>query len=61
MEQGARAVDAVFLACIKKMMKKGNVSLRNGNGVREKKIGRDLVPIRCLGINGQIWFEVASV
>ena len=46
-----------FLACIKKMMKKGNVCLRNGNGVREKKIGRDLVPIW----SRQIWFEVASV
>ena len=25
------------------------------------RIGHDLVPIRCLGIDGQIWFETASV
>ena len=42
-------------------MKERSVSLRNDDGVREKGIGHDLVPIGCLGIDRQIWFETASV
>ena len=42
-------------------MKERGVSLRNGDGVREKGIGHDLVPIGYLDIDRQIWFETALV
>ena len=35
--------------------------MRNGDGVREKGIGHDLVLIGCLGIDRHIWFETALV
>jgi len=42
-------------------MRGRNISLENGDGLQEKRIGHDLVPIGCLGIDRQIWFETASV
>ena len=42
-------------------MRGRNISLENGDGVQEKRIGHDLVTIGCLGIDRQIWFETASV
>ena len=42
-------------------MKERSVSLRNGDGVWEKGNSHDLVPIGCLGIDRQIWFETALV
>ena len=42
-------------------MKERSVSLRNGDDVQEKGISHDLVPIGCLGIDRQVWFETALV
>ena len=33
----------------------------DGGGKRKKGIGRVLVPVRCLSIDGQIHFETVSV
>jgi len=42
-------------------MKERNVKLGNGDDMQGKGIGRDLVPIGRLSVDGQIGFETVSV
>ena len=50
-----------FFGMRKKGIRKEISVCENGAGLQEEGIGHDFVPIRCLSIDGHIWFVTASV
>ena len=50
-----------FFSMRQKRIRKEISVCENGAGLQEEEIGHDLVPIRCLSIDGRIWIEATLV